>query len=205
VTRDWVVNAKGEVEVIDLPDGLQGIPRAEPWYAHPRDPLQPWESQCLFFQSATLEAPDQLAYDERMDLHSKKYLTIIRPSDALWIIDKVKERIAGKVVVEVGAGIGVLATALAGHASHVYAIEADPMWSWVFARYLYQNKPSNLTYILDAAENLVDVIEADVAICVTGSAEVLLRDLCGRFAPEVIMPWQDWNEGRAISKWGRRF
>jgi hypothetical protein len=176
----------------------------EPWNDTTPDPPQPWESTCVGVQSTTLQADDQTAYDERMGLKSKKYLTMMRPSDAKWILDKVRDRITGKTVVEIGAGIGVLAVALAAHASRVYAIEADPMWSFVFSRYLYQAKPTNLTFILDRAENLVDVIKADVAICVTGSAEDQLRELCSRFAPEVIMPWQDWNGGKAVVRhWGR--
>ncbi len=172
---------------------------ARPWDG-PEDPVQPWENDVLGAQSVTLGAEDQVAYDERVGVRSKKYLTVMRPSHATWIVDRVKEHIADKVVVEIGAGIGVLATALAAHARHVYAIEADPMWSFVFARHLYTSKPTNLTYILDAAENMIDMLKADVAICVTGSDEVELRALCERFAPVVFMPWQDWNDGKAVAR-----
>ena len=106
------------------------------------------------------------------------------------------------MVVEIGAGVGVLALELAKYAAHVYAIEADPVWSFAFARHLYSVKPPNLTWIMDRAENLVNVISGSVVIVVTGSDEEALRELAGQFGPEVIMPWQDWNENKAvISGW----
>ena len=159
--------------------------------------------RCVGVQSVVLGSADQVAYDERMGIHAKHYLTMVGTADARWILDKIADCIAGKTVVEIGAGVGVLAIALAGKAKHVYAIEADPCWSFVFARYLYRGKPTNLTYILDRAENLVDVIKADVAIVVTGSDADNLRELAGKFAPEVILPWQDYRDGRAVvTCWG---
>ena len=138
------------------------------------------------------------AYDKRMGILSRHHLTVNQPIDTTWIVDRVKERIAGKTVVELGAGTGYLACALAEHAKHVFAIEVDVRWSWEFAERLYQTKPRNLTWIFDRAENLVDIIRADVAIVVTGSDEIWLRELARKFAPDVCMPWQDWNGGKAV-------
>ncbi len=191
------------IEIEQTPNLDLTITPGRPW-GGPRSPQPPWENSCIAAQNFTLEAPDQVAYDQRMGLQSKKYLTTIRASDCQWIVDRIRDQITGKVVIELGAGIGVMATALAGLARHVYALEADPMWSWVFARHLYQSKPTNLTYILDRAENLVDIIKADVAICLTGSDDVNLRALCERFAPVVFMPWQDWNDGKAVTHWMER-
>lgn len=123
---------------------------------------------------------------------------MIRPEDTAWILDKIRERIEGRTVVEIGAGIGVLAVEMAKVAKHVYAIEAYPAWGEIFARHLLKRKTANLTFIIDAAENLTELIKADVAVCVTGSDDVWLRSVCGWFAPEVIMPWQDYRGGRAI-------
>lgn len=191
---DVVLTPAGDIE------GIRGKPNLE---------LEVYLDQrrivdaCVGVQSTVLEAGDQKAYDARMGVLSKHYLTQVAPADGQWILDRLRDRIAGKVVVELGAGIGMLAIALAGHAKHVFAIEADPMWSFVFCRYLYRTKPANLTYILDRAENLVDVIKGDVAIVVTGSDEDNLRQLAGRFAPDVCLPWQDWNGGKAVAKtWG---
>lgn len=199
MTKDHVLDRDGNAVTLEMTPNFDI--EVKPWDEHPRDEPWPWERQLVGIQSVTLEAPDQCAYDARMGLTSKKYLTMIRPSDARWIIDRVREQIAGKVVVELGAGIGVMAIALAAHAKRVFAIEVDPMWSWAFSRFLYREKPANLTFVLDRAENLVDVIRADVALVVTGSAEVELRALAERFAPVVIMPWQDWNDGKAVTRW----
>jgi len=141
---------------------------------------------------------EQKEYDARHDIQAKHYLTMLHPSDTNWVIERVRERIKGKVVVEIGAGVGVLALELAKHAKHVYAIEADPAWTWAFMRDLYKTKPTNLTWIMDDASNMVDIIKGDVAIVSTGSDEDRLRELAGYFAPEVIMPWQDWRGGKAI-------
>lgn len=140
-------------------------------------------------------------YDDRYGIQSKHYLTMLSREDTDWIISRAREQIRGKVVVEIGAGVGVLACELAKHARKVFAIEADPGWNWAFLRHLYTAKPTNLTWIFDGAQNLVDVIRADVAIVVTGSDPDGLRELGSKFAPEVILPWQDWSDGKPISGW----
>ena len=142
-------------------------------------------------------ADDRKEYDIRVDVESKHFLTVTRPEDAIWIIAKLGERLIDKTVVEIGAGVGVFAMQAAAIAKHVYAIEADPAWSWTFVRDLYQKKPRNLTWILDCAENLVGIIRADLAIVITGSAEDYLRELASEFAEDVCMPWQDWNDNKA--------
>jgi len=152
-------------------------------------------------QSVIEDSVDRIAYDERMNVHSKHHLTMLHREDTDWIISRVRDRVAGKDVVEIGAGIGVLSCELARYARRVFAIEVDPAWSWAFTRHLYTAKPDNLTWIFDRAQNLVGIIDADVAIVVTGSDEVYLRELAARFAPDIILPWQDWNDGKAIVGW----
>jgi protein-L-isoaspartate O-methyltransferase len=144
--------------------------------------------------------PGQVRYDDRHGIVARHVLTVVRPEDAKWILDKIRERVRGKVVVEIGAGIGTLANAIAQEATHVFAIEADPGWSTRYAHWFYRTKPANLTWIFDRAENLEGIIRGDVAIVVTGSAEDSMRELAERFAPEVIMPWQDFREGKALSR-----
>lgn len=167
----------------------------------PSRPPSPIGKAALGVANLIEGSEERRAYDERAGVHSKHYLTMIDPRDTDWIIGRVRDQVAGKVVVEIGAGAGVLALELARHARHVYAIEVDPAWSWVFARHLYAAKPGNLTWIFDRAENLVDILRTDVAIVVTCSDELGLWQLAGRFAPTVIMPWQDWNGGRAVVGW----
>ncbi len=150
------------------------------------------------------DSPERRDYDRRMGIRSEHFLTCVTPSDTDWIVSRLRDRIVGRVVVEIGAGAGILACELARHAARVYAIEADIAWSWAFARHLYQVKPDNLTWILDRAENVVDLVRGDVAVVATGSDVEGLRQLAARFAPEVIMPWQDWHEGLPSTQGGRR-
>lgn len=164
-------------------------------------PGPPFQEQLVGIASVIEDSAERNSYDQRMGVRSKHYLTMLHPQDTDWIISRVQKRIAGKVVVEIGAGVGVLAFELARYAEHVFAIEADPAWSWAFTRHLYHAKPANLTWIFDRAENLAPVIKADVAIVVTGSDEEGLRTLASCFAPEVILPWQDWNNGKAVVGW----
>lgn len=165
-------------------------------------PGAPWEPNAVAVQSLFAASEIEAAYDKAHGIKSMHWLTIIRPEDATWIVERLGERIQDKVVVEIGAGIGVLAVAMAKVARRVFAIEASPAWGIVFARHMYHMKPVNLTWILDRAENLVDVIRADIAVVVTGSDDVSLRALAHRFAPDVSLPWQDWHEGQAVlSNW----
>lgn len=156
-------------------------------------------------QSTFAESAAEERYDAAHGVHSKHWLTILRPEDAAWIVERLGERIAGKTVVEIGAGIGVLAVEMAKVAKRVFAIESDPKWGVVFACHMYRNKPTNLTWILDSAERVVDLIRGDIAVVVTGSDDVNLRALAARFAPDVAMPWQDWNGGKAVVRgWNHR-
>lgn len=99
--------------------------------------------------------------------------------------------IDGKVVIEIGAGVGFLAMELAKYAKQVFAIEVDPAWSWIFTRSIYAHKPPNLTWIFGTAESVLPYIQGDIAVVVTRSGENELRELAQKFAPKVIMPFQE--------------
>lgn len=101
------------------------------------------------------------------------------------VADYLRERVAGKVVVEVGAGIGLLACHIAADARRVYAIEVDPLWSAVFVWSLYRIKPPNLTFIFGKAEE-APPIAADIALFCTHSGQESLYAAATRFAPVVI-------------------
>ncbi len=109
--------------------------------------------------------------------------------------------IRDKVVIEIGAGVGFLAIEMARAAKSVYAIEADPSWSWVFTRSLYAHKPPNLTWIFGSAESVADAIRGDVAVIFTRSGIDKMRAIAEQMAPKVIMPLQatvaaKWREGK---------
>lgn len=132
---------------------------------------------------------DVMAYDERHGVQSLGILTIDDPEKAATVADYLRKRIAGKIVVEIGAGVGFLAVAMGRHASKVYAIEADPAWSWMFTRYLYREKPENVSWLFGSAEQFDGMIQADVAVFCTRSGKLSMARAAEMFAPEVIDVW----------------
>jgi tRNA G37 N-methylase Trm5 len=125
------------------------------------------------------------AYHDRHGTESALILTNYDDEHAALVADYVRERIAGKVVVEIGAGIGLLACHLAQDARRVYAIEVDPAWSASFIWCLYAKKPKNLTFIFGAADE-APPLAADVALFCTHSGRESLHRAASRFAPMVI-------------------
>lgn len=146
------------------------------------------------------------AFNRREDIKTSHIATIVRPENTRWIVERLQakhERLDDMTVVEIGAGIGYLAVDLAHVAKRVFAIEADPLFSRAFGTKLYDEKPSNLTWIFGTAtlEMATWVPKADLVVIVTGSDEVRLRKLGEQFAlmyGDVVMPWQDWNGNKAV-------
>ena len=125
------------------------------------------------------------AYHTRHGTESQIILTNYDDEHAALIAAHLRERVAGKIVVEIGAGIGLLACHIALDALRVYAIEVDPAWSSTFIWCLYQKKPANLTFIFGKAEE-APPIAADVALFCTHSGRESLYRAATRFAPVVI-------------------
>lgn len=125
------------------------------------------------------------AYHRRHGTESAVILTNYDDEHTALVAAHLRERIAGKVVVEIGAGIGLLACHLAMDARRVYAIEVDPAWSASFVWCLYQHKPANLTFIFGKAEEAPPLC-ADVALFCTHSGRDSLYRAASRFAPLVI-------------------
>lgn len=124
-------------------------------------------------------------YHERHGTQSAGILTVYDDERAALIVEHLRPRIEGKIVVEVGAGIGLLACHLAGVARRVYAIEVDPAWTSCFLAVMYAKKPANLTFIFGRAEEAPH-IAADVALFCTHSGHTALYNAAARFAPEII-------------------
>ena len=115
-------------------------------------------------------------YHERHEVASALILTVWNEDQAKALLPpRFLAAIENKVVVEVGAGIGMLAFVMARFARRVYAIEVDPAWTWVFVTELYRRKPAHLTWIFGRAEEMVGIIKADVAVICTRSGE---REMC---------------------------
>lgn len=142
-----------------------------------------------------LEASNDVReYDNRHNIHSAKILTIYKKDKAKRAVELYRGSIQGKVVIEIGAGIGLFAIESSKIAKEVIAIEADPAWSWVFIKYLYREKKKNLTWIFGVAEAMINRIKGDVCFVFTHSDTERLMELAHKFAPKVINGYYSWQE-----------
>lgn len=130
-------------------------------------------------------SPAVEAYHARHGTESAGILTNYDDEYAGLVAEYLSGRVEGKIVVEIGAGIGLLACHVAMYARRVYAIEVDPSWSSVFVWQLYEKKPANLTFIFGKAEE-APPIAADIAFFCTHSGRESMYRAATRFAPEVI-------------------
>ena len=126
------------------------------------------------------------AYSERHGVNSQAVLTVLSDGHADLVAAHLAPRIEGKTVIEIGGGIGLLALHMGQIAKRVYCIEANPMWSWVFAGTLLHQKPRNVSFLFGAADEFVGVIKGDVAIYCTHSDVKGMELVASQFAPMVI-------------------
>ncbi len=127
-----------------------------------------------------------LRYSQRHGIASQAVLTVTNDDTADLIASHLEPRIAGKTVVEIGGGLGLLSLHMGAIAKRVYCIEANPIWSVLFAMELYHQKPKNVSFLLGAADEFVECIKADVALFCTHSGVESMRLVATQFAPEVI-------------------
>jgi hypothetical protein len=130
-------------------------------------------------------SPTVEAYHDRHGTESLAILTVYDDERAALIAEHLRERIEGKVVVEIGGGIGLLGCHLAQYAKQVICFEVDPTWMTCFVHVLYEKKPRNLTYIFGDARQLA-MFRADVALFCTHSGHDSMQSIGRMFAPEVI-------------------
>jgi hypothetical protein len=126
------------------------------------------------------------AYSYRHGIESAAVLTVYDDETAGSIAQHLAPRIEGKTVVEIGGGIGLLALHLGMVANRVWCIEANPMWSWVFAGTLLKTKPRNVSFLFGTADEFVGTFRADVAVYCTHSDVKGMADIARKFAPVVI-------------------
>jgi tRNA G37 N-methylase Trm5 len=126
------------------------------------------------------------AFAERHGIVAAPNLTVLDDEIAGLIVARLEPRIAGKTVVEIGGGIGVLSLHMAMVAKRVYCIEANPMWSLAFAELLLKRKPRNLSYLFGAADEFVGVVRGDVAIVCTHSGLASMMSTAKQFAPVAV-------------------
>jgi hypothetical protein len=136
--------------------------------------------------SAFEDTDTAVEYSQRHNISSQAVLTVTNDETAGSITDYLSERIEGKTVVEIGGGIGLLGCHMAAIARQVFCIEANPMWSCVFASMLYAKKPKNLSYLFGSADEFIGIIKADVVVFCTHSGVESMRLVGRQFAPVVI-------------------
>ncbi len=124
-------------------------------------------------------------FSDRHGIRSAAVLTVYDDETAGLLAEHLAPRIAGKTVIEIGGGIGLLALHLGLVAKRVYCIEANPMWSWTFANVLLKQKPKNVSFLFGAADEF-EAIRGDVALFCTHSDVAGMRAIAARFAPVVI-------------------
>lgn len=144
-------------------------------------------------------------YYKRHGVESAAILTVYDDERAGLIAQHLAPRIEGRTIVEIGGGIGLLAFHLSLYAKRVYCIEANPMWSWTFAKCLLLQKPKNVSYLFGSADEFAGQIRGDVALFCTHSDAAGMRAVGGKFAREVIDVYGEivqphWNELRDISR-----
>jgi hypothetical protein len=132
----------------------------------------------------------------RHGIEALPILTVTDDEHAARLVEHLRPRIEGRVVVEIGAGIGLLAMHVADVAFKVYAIEANPVWASSFAVAFMDRKPKNLTFVYGAADELAGVLRADVALFCTHSGAASMRAAGALFAPVVIDVYREilWNK-----------
>lgn len=130
-------------------------------------------------------------YAARHGIDARTVLTLTDDEGADLLAEHLAPRIAGKTVVEIGGGIGILALHLGFRAKRVFCIEANPLWASAFTACLMAAKPKNVSYLFGAADEFAGLIKADVALFCTHSGVDSMRAAAALFAPEVIDVYGD--------------
>jgi len=122
----------------------------------------------------------------RHGISSAAVLTVLDDEHAGLIAEHLRPRIEGKTVVEIGGGIGLLALHMGHIAKRVYCIEANPIWSWLFAGVLLEKKPRNVSFLFGAADEFLGCIRGDVSVYCTHSDVTGMGLIAAQFAPIVV-------------------
>ena len=123
------------------------------------------------------------AFSRRHGIAAAPNLTVLDDEIASLIVERLEPRIAGKTIVEIGGGIGLLSLHMATVAKKVYCIEANPLWAFTFAELLLKRKPKNLSYLFGSADEFVGDIRGDLAIVCTHSGLASMMSAAKQFAP----------------------
>lgn len=144
-------------------------------------------------------------YAHKHDVNSAPILTVRDDEMADALAAYLAPRIEGRVVVEIGGGIGLLALHMGQYAKRVYCIEANPFWSWTFAALLLAKKPKNVSFLFGAADEFAGQLRADVALFCTHSDAAGMAETASRFSRTVIDVYSElvdlsWGELRNLTR-----
>ena len=128
----------------------------------------------------------QPEYEARHGVEAASVLTVWDDGAAAHVADYLADQIRGKVVVEIGCGIGRLALHLGRYAEQVFCIDSNPAWAWIFVELLFKSKPPNVSFLFGSAKEFIGRIRGDVALFCTHSDVSGLRQIGSQFAPIVI-------------------
>ena len=109
---------------------------------------------------STSEVMDDSA--ERHGMEAAPILTVHDDETAHNIVGAIHDRIAGRTVIEIGGGIGLLALHMGTVARRVWCIEANPVWSSTFIATLLTHKPRNVSFLFGAADEFIGEIKASL-------------------------------------------
>jgi hypothetical protein len=144
-------------------------------------------------------------FAERHNIRAAPNLTVTDFETAVMIADRLAPRIEGKIVVEIGGGIGMLSVAMGAIAKRVYCIEANPIWSMTFAQFLLERKPKNVSFLCGAADEFLGCIRGDVATICTHSDVAGMKLVGAQFAPTVIDVYGEMTDANpeGFDPWAR--
>lgn len=146
--------------------------------------------------AAMRESPLFDSYCGRHGIVAQPNLTVTDDDFADTVASWLEPRVAGKVVVEIGGGIGLFALHLGLRARRVFCIEANPIWAASFTWALMSGKPKNVNYLFGSADEFSGIIRADVAVFLTHSGVDAMRAAASLFAPVVIDVYGELIEAR---------
>ena len=131
------------------------------------------------------------SFREKHNIRAASNLTVVDDETASLITEHLAPQIEAKTVVEIGGGIGLLSLHMGSVAKRVYCIEANPIWSFLFAQTFQERKPKHVSFLFGAADEFVGCIRADVAVICTYSDVEGMKLIGKQFAPVVIDVYGD--------------
>ena len=139
---------------------------------------------------------DNIAYLELWDRlfpedKSMHILTVLDFNDAKREVSGFKEYIRGRRVVELGAGVGLLAYEMSKYASLVVAVEFDPAWARIYLKHVYPRvlaKKLPLFFIVGDARHL-DLLNTrfDTAVIYSNSALDMFLNIANKISNKTIL------------------